>query len=59
MSNYDRNNIGNILCGEGSWFNAKLLRLIAKADDNNLELLRKGFPHEVACVEAYREGTLL
>jgi hypothetical protein len=54
MSNYDKNNIGNILCGEGSWFTAKLLRLIRKADSNNLELLRKGFPHEVACVEAHR-----
>ena len=59
MSTYDKNNIGNILSGEGSWFTANLLRLISKADNNNLELLRKGFPYEVNCVEAYRKGTLL
>jgi hypothetical protein len=56
MSNYDQNNIGNILCGEGSWFTANLLRLISKADNNNLELIRKGFPEEVAAVETWRKG---
>ena len=59
MSDYDKTYIGSILAGEGSWFTANLLRLIAKADNNNLELLRKGFPLEVACVEAYRKGNLL
>ena len=59
MSNYDKNNISSILAGEGSWFTANLLRLISKADNSNLALLRKGFPYEVACVEAYRKGELL
>jgi len=57
LSNYDRGSIGNILAGEGDWFTANLLRLIAKADSYNLERLRKGFPEAVAAVEAYREGT--
>ena len=59
MSNYDLQNIGSILAGEGSWFNAHLLRLIAKADSHNIELLRKSFPYQVNCVEAYRSGTLV
>jgi hypothetical protein len=54
ISNYDKANIGNILAGEGSWFTANLLRLISKADNSNLELLRKGFPEEVAAIETYR-----
>jgi hypothetical protein len=56
MSTYDKDNIGNILSGEGSWFTANLLRLISKADSNNLELIRKGFPEEVAALESYRKG---
>ncbi len=56
MSEYDKKHISNILCGEGSWFTAKLLRLIAKADDSNIEKLRAGFPEEVAALEAYRKG---
>ena len=59
MSNYDLQNIDSILAGEGSWFNAHLLRLIAKADNGNTELLRKSFPYQVNCVEAHRNGTLL
>jgi hypothetical protein len=56
ISNYDKANIGNILAGEGSWFTANLLRLISKADSNNIELIRKGFPEEVAAIEIYRKG---
>lgn len=35
-------------------FTVQLLRLIAKADNDNRNLLRKGFPVQVAAVEIYR-----
>lgn len=56
MSEYDKQNIGRILDGEGTWFTANLLRLIAKADENNRERLRKSFPEEVAAIEKFRNG---
>lgn len=56
MSNYDKESVAQILAGTGTWFGAHLLRLIAKADKNNLELIRKGFPEEVEAVENYRTG---
>ena len=51
MSEFDKANVGRILAGHGDWFTAKLLRLIAKADLHNRELLWKGFPEEVATYE--------
>lgn len=54
MSEYDKNNLGNILAGEGTWFTAYLLRLIAKADGENLNRLRLSFPDEVKAVEKFR-----
>ena len=39
-----------ILAGHGSWFGARLLRLIAKADSVNRDKLRKVYPAEVAAV---------
>jgi hypothetical protein len=56
MSKYDKECVGQILAGTGTWFGAHLLRLVAKADKNNLELLRKGFPEQVEAVEKYRKG---
>jgi hypothetical protein len=56
MSEYDKQNVGELLAGTGTWFNAHLLRLISKADNNNLELLRKGFPEQVKAVEDFRAG---
>jgi hypothetical protein len=56
MSEYDKECVGQILAGTGTWFGAHLLRLISKADENNLELLRKGFPEQVEAVEKYRSG---
>lgn len=38
---------------DADWFRAKLFRLIAKADLQNRELIRKGFPEEVAVYEAW------
>ena len=36
-----------------SWFSGHLLRLIAKADGQNRERLRKGFPEHVAAYESW------
>ncbi len=56
MSQYDKENLGDLLFGEGDWFTAKLLRLISKADSKNLEKLRLGFPEEVEALELWRKG---
>lgn len=47
------NQIADFLGGDGDWFTAKLVRLIAKADSENRERLRQGFPDEVAAYEDY------
>jgi hypothetical protein len=56
MSPYDRSHIGTIVGGEGTWFTAHLLRLIAKADDSNRARLRLSFPEEVAAYEEWLNG---
>ena len=56
LSDFDRSHIGNIMEGYGDWFTARLLRLIPKADRQNRERLRKGFPEEVAAYEKWFEG---
>lgn len=53
LSKYDIENVESILRGDGDWFSAQLLRLIAKSDDANRERLRKGFPNHVALWEAW------
>ncbi len=55
ISDYDRENLASILAGEGDWFTAMLLRVIAKADYENREKLRRVFPHEVAAVQLWQE----
>jgi len=50
MSDYDRENIINILAGDGDWYAAHLIRLIAKADRNNLGKLARVYPEEVKAV---------
>lgn len=50
---YDKDNLDRLLAGEGDWFTAQLVRLIAKADTLNRGKLRKGFPEEVEAVEQY------
>ncbi len=47
ISEYDRAHIADLIAGDGDWFTAQLLRLIAKADNENLAKLRLGFPEEV------------
>ena len=51
LSPYDKERAFDILDGEGDWFSAQLLRLIAKADAENREKLRLGFPEEVGFLE--------
>lgn len=55
LSDYDKNHIQGILYGEGDWFNAHLLRLIAKADTANKERLRLAFPEEVKAFEDWQK----
>ena len=50
MSDYDRENIINILAGDGDWYAAHLIRLIAKADMGNLVKLARIYPEEVKAV---------
>ena len=40
--------------GDGDWFTAQLLRLIAKSDSTNRWKLARGFPVEVEAVEIYQ-----
>ena len=53
MSDFDKSHVKEILDGYGDWFTAQLFRLIYKADSENREKLRKGFPEEVALVETH------
>lgn len=47
ITDYDRANMDRIMAGYGDWFTAKLLRLMAKADAENLDRLRQVYPEEV------------
>ena len=40
----------------GDWFTSHLLRLIAKADTQNRELIRLGFPDTVAAYERWQSA---
>jgi len=50
LSDYDKANIAGILAGDGDWYAAHLIRLIAKADGNNLRKLVRVYPDEVRAV---------
>lgn len=52
MSDFDRTHVGEVMA-TGTWFTADLLRLIHRADTENLEQLRRAFPDEVAAWEAW------
>lgn len=58
ISPYDKARMADILAGEGDWFTAYLLRLIAKADSANREKIRLGFPKEVDAYERWSRGDL-
>lgn len=57
LTKFDRENLEGILHGEGSYFTAHLLRLIAKADLRNRHLLGEVYPDEVALVNDYQGVT--
>lgn len=57
MSDFDKTHIGEIINGHGDWFTARLLRLIASADVENLARLQLGFPEEVGAFLDWRERT--
>lgn len=54
ISDYDKENIGEIAGGKGEWFGAHLIRLVIKADTTNRERLRAGFPSVVEAVEKWK-----
>lgn len=56
ISKFDRAHVGQLVAGKGDWFTAHLLRLCAKADRENLERIRLGFPEVVEAFEEWREN---
>lgn len=58
ISQFDRTHMKEIIAGEGDWFTAHLLRLIAKADAKNRAWLGETFPDEVEAYEAWMMGPL-
>jgi len=56
LSNFDRENMEELLAGHGDWFSAKLMRLIMKADRENKERLRLAFPDHVQAYDDYVRG---
>lgn len=57
LSNHDVAQVGSIVAGDGTWFQANLLRLIAKAHGEPRELLRQAFPYSVALIEDWETRT--
>jgi hypothetical protein len=52
FTSYDKNHIEEIIYEHhGDWFNARLLRLIYKADGSNREKLRLVYPEQVKAIE--------
>ncbi len=45
------------MSGRGTWFTSHLLRLIAKADAQNRESIRLGFPEHVAAWDRWQAST--
>jgi hypothetical protein len=58
MTEYDRDNVGEIIHGKGTWFTANLFRLIARTDANNRRKMFNAFPAEVEVVHQYLTGKL-
>jgi len=56
ISDFDKANMADILAGNGDWFTAQLLRLIAGADFENKAKLRLGFPDVVQAYDAWMES---
>ena len=45
------------MSGRGDWFTSHLLRLIAKADEENRQKIRLGFPEHVDAWERWQAST--
>lgn len=56
ISQYDISNIDRIIAGDGDWFTARLLRLMAHADKENLVRLGRAFPAPFAYFMNWRLG---
>lgn len=53
LTEFDIENVERLLMGDGDWFTARLMRLIAHADMENKERIRLGYPKEVALWESW------
>jgi hypothetical protein len=58
ISAFDKEHVGDLVAGHGTWFTARLLRLCAAADHENLARLRIAFPDVVDAYLDWREGRL-
>jgi hypothetical protein len=56
MTEYDKENLQAVLSGHGTWFTAKLLRLISRSDRSKMEQMHLAFPEEVELVYQYQNG---
>lgn len=56
LSPHDAEHIGEILSGYGTWFTAKLIRLVATADEDSKRQIMKGFPDVVNAVHQFQTG---
>lgn len=56
LSEFDRANVASIVSGMGDWFSCDLIRLIARADSVNREILRRVYPEHVEAVEKWRNN---
>jgi len=52
-----RHEMESAMSGHGTWFTSHLLRLIAKADHENMERIRLGFPASVAAYERWQSSS--
>ena len=56
MTPHDKEQVEEILAGNGTHFTAQLLRLIRKADTSNRAKLHEVFPEEVNLVHIHQHG---
>jgi hypothetical protein len=57
LSKFDIDNMSSILSGSvGDWFSAHLLRLMVKADEDNLVRLGRVYPNHFIHFMRYRHG---
>jgi hypothetical protein len=59
MTEYDKEKVGEILRGHGSWYTAKLMRLICTCDAPNKKQMHKAYPEVVDVVHKFQTGKTL